>query len=63
MFIYILILFTLSYISYIISYIELIDKKPYNKSVDVYSFAVLIWEIVTAEIPFKMIDRNEICQR
>ena len=42
---------------------ELIENKPYNKSVDVYAFGVLMWEVLSGEIPFYMIDINELRQR
>eukprot|EP00270_Netrium_digitus_P007616 TRINITY_DN2229_c0_g1_i1.p1 TRINITY_DN2229_c0_g1~~TRINITY_DN2229_c0_g1_i1.p1 ORF type:complete len:329 (+),score=92.31 TRINITY_DN2229_c0_g1_i1:141-1127(+) len=31
---------------------EVLDHKPYTKKVDVYSFGIVLWEIVTCEIPF-----------
>eukprot|EP01034_Spumella_vulgaris_P030465 gene30465-37683_t len=39
---------------------ELIENRPFNKSVDVYAFGVLLWEIFSAEIPFYMTDITEI---
>lgn len=35
---------------------ELLDNKPFNKSVDVYAFAILLYEIFTCEIPFYLVD-------
>jgi len=32
---------------------EVAKEKPYNTSVDVYSFAILLWQICSLEIPFE----------
>eukprot|EP00598_Pedospumella_elongata_P014136 CAMPEP_0184992826 /NCGR_PEP_ID=MMETSP1098-20130426/42785_1 /TAXON_ID=89044 /ORGANISM="Spumella elongata, Strain CCAP 955/1" /LENGTH=299 /DNA_ID=CAMNT_0027518533 /DNA_START=33 /DNA_END=932 /DNA_ORIENTATION=- len=42
---------------------ELIENKPYNKSVDVYAFGVLMWEVLSEEIPYYQLDIAEIRQR
>lgn len=42
---------------------ELIENKPYNKSVDVYAFGVLMWEVLSGEIPYYMTDIAEIRQK
>lgn len=34
--------------------------RPYNKSVDVYAYAILFWEVFTKEIPFFMNDPCDI---
>lgn len=39
---------------------ELIEGLGFNKSVDVYAFGILMCEIFSQEIPFYMIDSNEI---
>eukprot|EP00897_Mesotaenium_endlicherianum_P006998 jgi/Mesen1/6326/ME000328S05612 len=31
---------------------EMIDHKPYTKTVDVYSFGIVLWELVTGEVPY-----------
>lgn len=42
---------------------ELIENKPYNKSVDVYAFGVLMWEVLSGEVPYYMTDIAEIRQK
>lgn len=42
---------------------ELFENKQFNKSVDVYSFGILLWEIFAREIPFYMIDVFDIRQK
>jgi hypothetical protein len=32
---------------------EVLDSKPYGEPADVYSYAVLLWELLTKEIPFR----------
>ena len=36
---------------------EVAMYKPYNEKVDVFSFAILMWAIITKQIPFKGFDR------
>lgn len=36
---------------------EVANKKPYNFSVDVYSFGIMLWEVVAMEIPFKFFNQ------
>eukprot|EP01038_Epipyxis_sp_PR26KG_P004553 gene4553-6425_t len=42
---------------------ELIENNPYNKSVDVYAFGVLLWEILANEVPFYNVSISDIRQR
>ena len=35
---------------------ELFRNKPYNKSVDVYAFAITIWELFSQEVPYNRSD-------
>lgn len=37
--------------------------KPYNQSVDVYSFAVVFWQILTGELPFQSYSRKVYMER
>lgn len=39
------------------------ENKPYNKSVDVFAFAVLMWEVLSGEVPFYLTDIAEIRQK
>ncbi|CAM9591456.1 unnamed protein product [Scytosiphon promiscuus] len=39
---------------------ELLLERPFNKSVDVYSFGILLWEIITREVPFKGLEASDI---
>ena len=42
---------------------ELFENKHFNKSVDVYSFGVLLWEIMSQSIPFNMVSLADIRER
>ena len=35
---------------------ELFRNNPYNKSVDVYAFAITMWELFAQEVPYKGYD-------
>ena len=39
---------------------EIIQSKPANHSADVWSFGVVLWELITGETPFKGIDEFQI---
>ena len=32
---------------------QVINHKPYTKKVDVYSFGIVLWELITCDLPFK----------
>ena len=32
---------------------------PYNQKVDVYSFGIMLWEMITGKLPFKGVSREE----
>lgn len=34
-------------------------KEPYNQKVDVYSFGITLWEMLSGKLPFKGVDRDE----
>ena len=42
---------------------EVANGKPYNESVDVYSFAILFWEMIALESPFKMYTMKSLRER
>ncbi|KAG1326834.1 putative Serine/threonine-protein kinase STY13, partial [Cocos nucifera] len=32
---------------------EMIQHRPYNQKVDVYSFGIVLWELITGMLPFQ----------
>jgi hypothetical protein len=42
---------------------EVIFNKPYNQSVDVYSFGIIMWEMVTGIVPFAGLTRENFAQK
>lgn len=52
---------------------EIIQSKPANQSCDIWSYGVVLWELVTGEIPFKgieefqiaflVVEREHVCKR
>lgn len=39
--------------------LQVARKQPYNQSVDVYSFGITMWEMLTGKLPFQGISREE----
>jgi serine/threonine protein kinase len=42
---------------------ELFENKQYNRSVDSYAFAILLWELFTGEVPFYCMEIADIRNR
>ncbi|GBG74265.1 hypothetical protein CBR_g18676 [Chara braunii] len=42
---------------------ELLAGKPYNERVDVYSFGIVLWEMMAREVPFDGLDYADICKK
>ncbi|GAB4855901.1 hypothetical protein Ancab_024541 [Ancistrocladus abbreviatus] len=38
--------------SYLISLTKVINHQPYDQKADVFSFAIVLWELVTAKVPY-----------
>ena len=38
---------------------EVASHKPYNEKVDVHSFGIILWEMVTGKLPFKGVTKLE----
>lgn len=39
---------------------EIIRSEPYNDKVDIWSYGVVLWELLTCEIPYKDVDSSAI---
>ena len=42
---------------------EVLSSRPYSLPADVYSFAVVMWEILTRETPYKGMNTGQICSQ
>jgi len=39
---------------------EVLDGRRYSEKADVYSFGIILWELITRELPFSDVDRFQI---
>ena len=42
---------------------EVANAKPYNHKADVYSFGIILWEIIANEKPYDGMDRSQFYER
>jgi serine/threonine protein kinase len=42
---------------------EVALKQPYTEKVDVYSYGIMLWQIITRETPFKKFSRSKIMEK
>jgi len=42
---------------------EVVMWEPYNESVDIYSFGIILWPLVTGEIPYEGMKKEDYLQR
>lgn len=40
-----------------LNHIKVIEHKPYDHKADVFSFAIVLWELLTGEVSFALIHR------
>ena len=50
---------TVMYVCMFFFLYQVARKKPYNHKVDVHSFGIIVWEMVTGKVPFKGVNRDE----
>lgn len=39
---------------------ELIRNEPYGKTVDVWSYGVVLWELLTGEVPYRGVEQGAV---
>ena len=42
---------------------EVVLCEPYNESVDIYSFGIILWQLVSGEVPYEAMYQDEYIQR
>lgn len=42
---------------------EVATWEPYNETVDIYSFAIILWQLVTGEVPYEGMKKEDYLQK
>jgi len=42
---------------------EVVEEKPYNEKVDVYSYAIVLWQMAKDKVPFKGLNKDQFTQQ